>query len=222
MLIRRSLRAVRRLAAARTAVAGVEFAVVVPLMLIMLAGVADLGLAIIMAGRLSAAAGDVALIASTMAVQSSNPNALTAVQAWQATTAPFALFPAWRGAGAGDFSITLSAVDFTATKGGGWQAKTSWSVANPLGSPTLRPCGTLAAVADTATPSMTTLPRGAFGATTVLVGDVKATFVPAFTSVFVGPLTLARSAYVSPRLNNGVALSGVGAGVSVVCPKPSA
>lgn len=216
----------RRLLAAESALAGIEFALVVPVLLLMLAGVVDLSLAIITGRRLTIAAADVALTASTMAAQSSNLNALNGTQAWQATTAPFAIFPAWRSAGTGDrgFSITLSAVDFAAAAPGcttrcAQVATTRWSMGNRTGQVMLRSCGTLAAAPDNASDSMTTLPAGVFGATSVLVGDVSTVFMPLFTSVFVAPVTMLRSAYVPPRVNNGVQLTDLGGpGQSVICP----
>ena len=74
-----------------------------------------------------------------------------------------------------------------------------------------------------ATPSsLATLPAGVFGATSVLVGDVSTVFVPLFTDalvrVFVGPVTMLRSAYVPPRVNNSVQLTGSGPGRAVICP----
>lgn len=221
------LRSCRRLRAARGAVAGIEFALILPLLLALLAGLVDLSLAFITARRLSVAASDVALMASTMAVQSSNLNALSGTQAWRATTAPFAVFPAWRAVGKSSkaFSITLSAVEFAATPAGcttqcaSRVANTRWSVGNATGQVVLRPCGGLA-MAASGSDSMTTLPAGVFGTTSLLVGDVSTVFVPLFTSVFVGPVTLLRSAYVPPRVNNGVQLATTdGPGQVVTCPR---
>jgi len=220
----------RSLAAASGALAGIEFALICPVLLIMLAGVVDLSLAIVTGRRLTVAAADVALLASTMAVQSSNLNALSGIQAWQATTAPFAIFPTWRTAGTNnDFKITLSAVDFTATPAGcttgctGYVATTRWSVGNRTGQLALRPCGALAAVADGGSASMATLPAGVFGPISVLVGDVSTDFVPLFTDpllrVFAAPVTMLRSAYIPPRVNNSVQLSDAGGpGQAVICP----
>ncbi len=220
------LRSLLRLLAARSALAGIEFALILPVMLTMLAGLVDISLAVITARRLTVAAADVALVASTMAVQSSSLNALNGQQAWQATTAPFAIFPAWRDLnGPHGFSITLSAVDFTGTPAGcttncaGYIAATRWSVANRLGQIKLRPCGALAAVPDGQSASMATLPAGVFGPTSVLVGDVATVFVPLMTGIFLGPVPMLRSAYVPPRVNNGVQLSSPGPGSTVSCPQ---
>src|ERR1700712_6143010 len=89
---------------------------------------------------------------STKAVQSSSLNAISGQQAWQATTAPFAIFPDWRGSNSKDFSITLSEIEFTGSPAGcgtqcnSYRAATRWSVANPAGQIVLRPCGAIAAV----------------------------------------------------------------------------
>ncbi len=223
------LRRLRQLLAARSALAGIEFALILPVMLTMLAGLVDLSLAVITARRLTVAAEDVALVASTMAVQFHSLNALSGLQAWQATTAPFAIFPAWRNLnGSNGFSITLSAVDFAATPAGctancaGYAAATRWSVANPRGQVALRPCGALAAVPDGQPASMATLPAGVFGPTSLLVGDVATVFMPLLTGVFIGPVPMRRSAYIPPRVNNGVQLTSLGPGQSVICPTQGA
>ena len=202
----------------RRGLAGVEFALVAPMLLIMLFGVVDLCRAILMIQRLTAAAASTATIASTMAVQASSLNTLTGQQAWQATTAPFAVFPKWRlSRQPGTFAITLSSIGFT-TGHGGYSAHVTWSAANPSGQTQMRPCGTLAQAPNSAPVTLGTLPAGDYGPTSILLADVSGVFVPMFTSVFVAPLTFMRSASVSPRINNGVTLTGVFPGPSVTCP----
>ena len=203
---------------ARRGLAGLEFALVAPMLLMLLFGVVDLSRAILMIQRLTVAAASTATIASTMAVQASNLNTLTGQQVWQATTAPFAVFPNWRlGPLPGAFAITLSSVGFTAGSGG-YAAHVAWSAANPSGQAHLRSCSTLAQEPDDAPVSLGTLPAGDYGPTSILLADVSGVFVPAFTSVFVAPLTFTRSASVSPRINNGIMLTGVFPGPSVTCP----
>ncbi len=210
-----------RLIRSRRGLAGVEFAILLPFLLTLLCGAVDLSRAIILARRLTVAAAATATIASTMAVQATNLNALSGTQAWQASTAPFATFPDWLSPPLpGTFSITLSAVTFTTAKLG-YAAHVAWSVGNPSGQARLRACGTLSQAADDATSSLGSLPVDAFGATSLLVADVSGVFVPVFTSVFLGPVTLQRSSYVSPRINNGVSLSGTYPGPSVRCPAAS-
>ena len=205
----------------RRGLAGVEFAVVVPVLLTLLCGAVDLSRAIIMTRRLTLAAASTATIATTMAVQASSLNSLSGVQAWQATTAPFALFPEWLASpSTGSFSITLSAVTFMPSKSG-YLAHVAWSVANPSGQARLRSCGTLSPTSDSAPSSLTALPSDVFGATSILAADVSGVFLPLFTSVFIGPMTLQRSDYISPRINDGVTLSGKFPGPVATCAAPS-
>ena len=203
----------------RRGLAGVEFAVIVPFILVLLCGVVDLSRAIIMTRRLTVAASATALIASTMAVQATSLNSLTGPQAWQASTAPFAYFPEWLSeARPGTFAITLSGVTFTQVQtAAGYAAHVAWSVANPAGTVRLRACGVLGLVAANAPAGLGTLPAGVAGSTSLIVADLSGVFVPVFTSVFLGPFSVQRSAYVSPRINNGVALTGAFPGQAVTC-----
>ena len=206
-----------KLLQARRGLAGVEFAIIVPLLLTLLCGVVDLSRAILLSRRLTLAASYTATIASTMAVQASNLNALSGQQAWQASTAPFAVFPNWLSPPIpGSFSITLSSVVFVASSES-YTAHVAWSVANPSGQTRLRSCGTLTSVPDSASISLDTLPVDTFGPTSILVADVSGVFTPAFTSVFVSPFTLQRSDFVSPRINNGVVLTGSFPGPVITC-----
>ncbi len=210
----------------RRGLAGLEFAIVAPFLVLLLLGMVDLARAMTMARRLSVAADTVATIATTQAVQATSLNVLSASQAFAATTAPFAIFPTWLSSQTSvgnSFSITLSEVNFAAspkgcTTGCMYVATVGWSVANASGQTRLRSCGTLGSVANGSANSLTTLPAGNFGATSVLVADVSQIFVPLFTSVFLGNVTMQRSAYVSPRINNVVTLLPGFSGPSVICP----
>ncbi len=211
----------------RRGLAAIEFALLLPVLTAVLFGVVDLSLGVVMSRRLTVAAQETATIASTMAVQAGSLNVITGAQAWQASTAPFALFPLWRASpSSGSFAITLSAVNFTTAAscktGCTYAAAVAWSAANPAGQPELRACGSLAAVPNTSPSSLANLPAGLFGATSVLVADVSSVYVPMFTGVFVGDVPMLRSAYVSPRIYNGVSLSGAFPGPFVRCPAPAA
>ena len=213
-----------KLLRSRRALAGIEFALVAPFLVAILLAVADLSRAILMMRRLTVAADETATIASTEAVQANSLNILSPYQAYAATTAPLAIFPTWLSSQASvnnSFSVTLSEVNFTAsncTTSCTYTAHVSWSVANPSGQAVLRACGTLTSVPNTSPSSLTTLPAGAFGATSVLVADVSQVFVPLFTSVFLGNFTMQRTAYVSPRVNNAITLSpGFVGKAAVIC-----
>jgi Flp pilus assembly protein TadG len=210
----------------RKGLAGLEFAIVSPVLLLILMGVVDLSRAILMARRLQVAADDVATIASTEAVQTSSLNTLSGYQAYAATTAPFALFPNWissQYSSGNSFAITLTEVNFTKTSSScttncSYTANVSWSVANFSGQAQLRSCGTLTSVPNGSATSLSTLPAGNFGPTSVLIADVSQVYTPLFTSIFVGSFTLKRSAYVSPRANNAITLQAGFPGPFVMCP----
>ena len=212
----------------RTGVAGLEFALVSPVLLIFFLGTIDLSDALLTARRMSLAAGSIAEIATTSSAQTQALNVLTDMQAWQATTAAFAFFPGWTAqASRQTFAITLSAVVFTPTPAGctqscAYTARVTWSVANKLGVAKLRACGPLTMVPNTASTGYGTLPAGDFGATSLLVADVSYTFQPVFFGFLIGDVPMMHSAYVSPRINNATLLQNAGgAVVSVNCPPVS-
>ncbi len=212
----------------RAGLAGIEFALVAPVLLTMFLGTVDISGALLTARRMEIAAGSVAEIGTTAASQTQTLNQLTDVQAWQATTAPFALFPAWTAKiNQGSFAITLSAIAFSATPAGctqacGYTANVRWSVGNELGVARLRACGPLAAAPNGDAASYLTLPVGNFGATSLLVADISYTFVPMFFGFLVGAIPMMQSAYVSPRINTDLSLlSNRGKGVAVFCPVAS-
>lgn len=195
-----------------------------PVLLSLFLGTIDISGALLTARRLEMAAGAVAEIGSTAAARTQALNVLTDVQAWQATTAAFAFFPGWAGIPTSpSFAVTLSDVAFTAAPAGctqncSYTAAVMWSVANNLGSPTLRACGPVASVPDTDATSYATLPAGNFGPTSLLVADISTTYQPIFFGFLIGNIPMMQSAYVSPRVANDIALLAAGgAGVSVNC-----
>lgn len=204
--------------------AGLEFALISPVLLTLFAGTVDISNALVTARRMEVAAVSIAEIATTSSVQSQALNVLTGTQAWQATTAAFALFPDWTGASAkGTFAITLSAVSLTShptdcTQNCSYTASVAWSITNGLGQPRLRACGTLAAAPNGGSPSYATLPAGNFGPTSLLVADISYTFKPFFLGFITGDIAMMHSGYVSPRINNLTTLvSPSGAGTAVIC-----
>ena len=213
---------------ARAGVAGVEFALLAPVLIVLFIGTIDLSNALLTARRMGIAAGSIATTGTTDAAQTKALDVLTDVQAWQATTSAFALFPEWaRKAASPSFAITLSAVAFTASPRGCTQsctyiANVVWSVANNLGLRQLRTCGPLARAPDDAATSYTTLPASNFGPTSLLIADISYTFQPLFLGLVIGNIPMMQSAYISPRIDNGIQLSIVGGtGISVICPTPN-
>ena len=207
----------------RAGVAGLEFALLSPLLLALFLGTIDISNALLTARRMEIAAGSIAAIATTSSAQVQSLNQLTDMQAWQATTAAFATFPDWTAPTAkGSFAVTISAVAFTASPSGCTQnctytANVMWSVANNLGATRLRACGPVGIVPDTNPPSYTTLPASILGATAMLVVDISYTFHPMF-HFLIGDIPMMQSAYLSPRINNDTLLVAAGGpGFNVNC-----
>lgn len=209
---------------ARAGVAGLEFALISPVLLTLFLGIIDISDALLTARRMGLAANSIATIATTSSAQTQALNILTDVQTWQATTAAFVFFPGWTAAIAKQtFAITLSEVAFTATPAGctqncSYKANVQWSVANNLGIAKLRACGPLATVPNDNAASYLTLPVGNLGQTSLLVADISYTFQPMFFGFVTGDIPMMQSAYLSPRINNQTTLLRAGgAGISVIC-----
>ena len=210
---------------ARAGIAGLEFALISPVLLTLFLGTIDISSALLTARRMGIAVNSIASVATTGSAQTRALNILTDVQAWQATTAAFVFFPGWTAVIAKQtFAITLSAVAFTATPAGCTQnctytANVKWSVANNLGVVKLRACGPLATVPNNNSASYLTIPVGNSGQTSLLVADISYTFQPMFFGFITGNIPMMQSAYVSPRINNQTTLLNAGGtGISVICP----
>ncbi len=194
----------------RAGAAGIEFAIVVPTLLVFLVGVVDLSDGLLTQRRMEFAATSVAQIASLSAAQAQSQNQLTDVQGWQATTAAFAFFPGWgRQTKQGGFTVTVSGINFTSSSGT-YAPTVAWSVSNQLGSPILRPCGAPQVVASGSTPSFSAIPAGDVGPTALVVSDVVWTFTPPLLSDLVGSFQLRDSAYLPARLPGGTQLIEAG------------
>ena len=183
-----------------------EFALILPFMVTLLVGLYDASAALVAMRQVTTASQQVAEIATELGVQPNQTSSLTPTQAYQASTAAFAIMPALRAqVGSSAFSVTLSAVVFTATPAGCttacvMTANTAWSVPLSLGKSVVRPCGVLAQVAPTAAPQLTTLPTAGMTAlSSVVVADVSYNFKPMFGR-FLGAFTITRSTFLPPRV----------------------
>ena len=211
----------------RSGLAGLEFALLSPLLLVLFLGTLDVSNAVLTARRLEIAAGAVARIASTSATQAQAQNSLTDVQALIATSAVFALFPSWTNSNAPAFSITLSNVGFTAAPTGcttncTYNGAVLWSVVLPLGVQQRRACGPVAAAPNGQASTYSSLPAGDFGPTSLLVADVSVVFHPYFLGFVIGDIPMMQSITMSPRVSNGTTLSiATNWNVAVICPGAS-
>lgn len=208
-LIRGGCRLVPAMLHDRSGMPAIEFALIAPVMFTMLAGSYDVTQILIAMRQATSAAQEVVQIATEQAVQPDQSNALTVQQAYQAMTVIYAMIPRLKsGADASQFSVTLSAIVFTADAGcvvGGtcnYVGVVMWSAALPSpGQPVTRtPCsfvanaelGQQATIGNLPISGMTTL-------SSVVVADVSYKYQPLFSGFVTGPITLQRTAFLPPR-----------------------
>ena len=102
-----------------------------------------------------------------------------------------------------DIAVTVSSVLFSPTVSGctsncTYAGKIAWSINMPIAQ--ARSCKVPPTpVADTAPPSITTLPQDVFNAGSLIVADVVYTYVPLFGSGVIPTLTIRRTVYMQPR-----------------------
>ena len=129
------------LAQARRAVVIVEFALMMPLFLVLILGVYDAAALLIVERRLAVAASEVAEIGTNLAIQPDNTNHLSLGYNGTATgtifstiTTPFAYFPARLTDSSRTYSITLSSISMQPTQNGctsacSYEGYVAWTMA---------------------------------------------------------------------------------------------
>ncbi len=206
----------RRFGRDARAVSAVEFALLMPLMLILYFGGTAVTLAV-MANRKAD------LVARTLAdLISRQPQGTSvtdtqmndALSAGTAVLAPFTAAP---------LKVTISSVEFVTNSSSttGYDAKPRWSYVSNGG--TLRPCKTLTPVVNGTAPTSTNLPVGLYGSGSVIISDITYTYTPLFAGTAMNALyglanafTWSHSAYMRPRLTGSpIAYGGTQA---TVCP----
>jgi hypothetical protein len=212
------------------AVSAIEFAFVVPVLLLFLVAAFDCGRLVYASERVEAVASQ---IAEMLAETPSSASAATSGDGLVASSeilsfynsAPF-IFPdvlmqaqqqnvAWTQL----LKLDMANVSFTAIPTGctiacTYKPKVVWNYGDAS---YLRACGsTIVAVADNSSTNPTTLPTDVFAANSVLVVDVHYSWAPTFGAAYLSPVTFARSIYLNPRYVPNVEATG-GNGVNV-CP----
>ena len=189
-------------AANSRAIAAVEFALVLPLLVLILLGGSE-------TSRMLAFQRHVINYTNGMAFDlAGSTSQITAAQMYNMTTQMGILVPeladgeyAWPATFAANnrFMVGFTMVVMTPTVAGcinncTYTANVAWSWgAMP------RPCGVLTSASNTASYSATTLPAGAFQPGAVMVVDVQAVYPVTFASRFMTGFTLVRSAYYPVR-----------------------
>jgi Flp pilus assembly protein TadG len=194
----------------RNGLAGLEFALIAPVLLSMLAGVYDLTTAYIAWERVNLCAQAIDQVATAQAANSTATNTLTNAQTTAAASSAYAYLPGTLTPAAPTFGVTVSSIVMTPTVPGCsgsaciYTPHVAWSGIFEGTAGSRRVCdvaqGTsvITQVPDTASPSPTTLPADVYSPAPLLVVDVTYTFKPLFYS-FVSNITMRQSAYFSPR-----------------------
>lgn len=190
----------KRLLRADSGAVAVEFAVGLPLLILMLLGFVELD-------RYGWAVRQIESTASSMAMMlTQSTNEVKPVDIKFAKDSVQVLFPRvlqdsarvghkWSD----DVSVTMSSVAFSTDKkcvsNCAYQAQVAWSSGADK-----RPCKTaLSPAPDDAAPTPTTLPSDAFGPGSVIVVDLEYDYKPVFMQKIFGGLKIRRSSYMQPR-----------------------
>ena len=215
------------IASARQAVAALEFAILAPIMALLVVGVFDLSKVAILWEQIWNASRGIAESASTMSIPSqiSGPSMISWNQANLALSTVLADVPWLRAGIATGSAVTgsppvyavLSSVNYAPAQGCtsncSYTSLVEWSKAYPYTgfnytAAVLRPCG--AALAqnglgqDSSTPALSTLTLQTDNISVpdpFLVADVTLVYTPFFFSFITGPITLSATSYIPARIN---------------------
>jgi Flp pilus assembly protein TadG len=208
----------RRLRRDDRGVAAVEFAIILPLMLTMYLGSAELSQGLITTRKST----NVASALSDLVAEQSAGATLTDSEIADVFAAATAIMSPYSTA---TLQMTVSSVAFVtdAKAATGFDAEIIWTITNNGGTP--RPCQILTAVANNSNPSPTTVPTGIYPASgsaqaTAIIGDTTYTYTPAFGTLLAwsskaSSLTFKHTTYMRPRNQYSITYSG---STGTVCP----
>ena len=213
----------------------IEFALILPVLLILMLGGIQLVTYIDASRKVGLIAQSISqMISQAMPPSGSTVATVTAADLHFSYDSTLVLFPYllkdaprqglqwWQ-----DIAITYAAVAFTQTSSnctGGdlsacYTAAVAWTSSGTTGG-NYRPCKVpQLPAADTTPPNRTTLPRSVFGPGSIVAVDVVFNFRPTFGARFIPAVRIARSMYVQPRYATLVNFDPAGNdGIAVKCP----
>lgn len=194
----------------RKGVAAVEFALILPLMLLLYLGSTQIVQALMSSRKLSI----VARSLSDLVAQQPSGSDLTDAQLNDIFAAATSIMSPFSTT---SLKMTVSSVEFApktllGIPIGGYDAKPRWTVTRN-GSPA-RPCSTLTPVSDATGSSRTTMPTGLYASGSIIVADVSYTYSPAFGGQLLAwsssqsSVTMARTLYMRPRAQSMITYTG--------------
>lgn len=230
----------RRFTTAEDATAAIEFALVLPVLLVILLAGSQVVLYINANRKVGQAARSISQMISQAAPPSNSTiatvNASDLHFSYDSTLVifPFVMTDAKRQgiAWSADISINFASISFSPISSSTcndpmdqsscYVANVTWTSTGTSqpGGANYRPCvPPQLPASNTAAPNRGTLPRSVFGPASLIVVDIVFTFSPMFASRFVPPIRIARTAYVQPRYASLVSFdTTANDGIASKCP----
>ena len=199
-----------RLRADRRGVAAVEFALILPLMLLLYLGTAELTQGV-MASRKTTL---VSRALSDLVAQLAAGSTMTDAQATNVFNAATAIMTPFSTS---TLKMTITSVEFVANgaAANGYDAKPRWTIVRNGGA--ARPCAILTAVSNTTKPASSNMPNGMYQSGSLIVADVSFSYNPPFGKAVLewsssaSALNMSQTTYMRPRNQT---LIGISAGVT--------
>ncbi|MDH7796819.1 MULTISPECIES: TadE/TadG family type IV pilus assembly protein [unclassified Beijerinckia] len=207
---------IRRLRHDKRGVAAVEFALILPLMLLLYLGTAELTQGIMASRKSTLVARALSDLVAQLAAGSNMTDTET-TNVFNAATAIMSPFPTTT------LKMAVASVEFVANsaKPNGYDAKPRWTITRNGG--TARPCAILTAAANTDAPASNKMPNGMYGSGSIIVADVSYTYDPPFGGAVLAwssaqsVMTMSQTTYMRPRNQILIAMPTAVTG-GTICP----
>lgn len=201
----------RRFMRNRRGVAAVEFALILPFMLLLYIGTAELTYGLMVNRKMTLSARALSdLVAQTTTTSGITDAELTTIfTAASATMSPYSATP---------LRMSVSSIEFVPNSATPpvYTARTKWSAVYTVSGTqygTARPCGAsaISQVSNSTAPSNNTMPAGLYGAGTIIVADVSYLYTPPFSSGFLSwsstetGINFKHTTYMRPRAQTEIA-----------------
>lgn len=189
----------------RSGVAAVEFALILPFMMVLYLGTAELTYGLMANRKMTL----VARALSDLVAQEQDSTGITDAEITDVFNAARAIMSPYDNA---PLRMAVSSIEFVSNGASPpvYTARTKWTAIYHDGSAkgTPRPCGVnaITQVSNTTSPSSNTLPVGLYGAGTIIVADVSYSFRPPFSGSFLAwstsqsSINFAQTTYMRPRM----------------------